>query len=257
MSFLSFLGHSLASENRLLARAVRARAVERIPADPDEQTVHGWDPPQQDSPATHRRFARHTREGVHRLLEDRETILADLPTTNRRSFLAHGLRLLLAGPVAAGSLRTAAAAATRSEDPTAGLTPVQWKLVAAVQQQLLPSEPGIPGAREVNAVGFLRLVMADPRFDASERKFIEGGVVELEQVCGSRYSKSFLELTDREQGAALRQLEQSHSGHGWLAEMLEFLMEALLGDPSHGGNPAGVGWKWLGITPGFPRPPVA
>jgi gluconate 2-dehydrogenase gamma chain len=190
---------------------------------------------------------------VHRLLEDRETILTDFPTTNRRSFLAHGLRLLLAGPVAAGSLRAAAAAAT---DPTAGLSPMQWRLVAAVQEQLLPSEPGIPGAREVNAVGFLRLVMADSRVDASERKFIEAGVVELEQVCANRYSKSFLELTGRERGAALRQLEQSHSGHGWIAEMLEFLMEALLGDPSHGGNPAGVGWKWLGITPGFPRPPV-
>lgn len=128
--------------------------------------------------------------------------------------------------------------------------------MAAVQEQLLPSEPGIPGAREVNAAGFLRLVMADPRFDASERKFIEAGVVELEEVCSSHYARSFLELTDREKSASLRQLEQSHSGHGWLAEMLEFLMEALLGDPSHGGNPAGIGWKWLGITPGFPRPPV-
>jgi gluconate 2-dehydrogenase gamma chain len=129
-------------------------------------------------------------------------------------------------------------------------------VVAAVQEQLLPSEPGIPGAREVNAVGYLRLLMGDPGFDASDREFVTGGVVELEQMCRRRYSKSFLALDGAERESALRQFEQSHRGHGWLAEMLEFLMEALLGDPSHGGNPAGIGWRWLGIQPGFPRPPV-
>ena len=179
--------------------------------------------------------------------------MADFPTTSRRGFLAHALRLLLAGPVSVSALR-AAAALPESDNPEAGLTSTQWKLVAAVQEHLLPSEPGIPGAREVNATGFLRMVMADPHFDSSDREFMERGVVELEEVCRARYSKSFLGLGSKEREAALRRLEQNHSGRGWLAEILEFMMEALLGDPSHGGNPAGIGWKWLGIQPGFPRP---
>jgi gluconate 2-dehydrogenase gamma chain len=177
-------------------------------------------------------------------------------TTNRRGFLAHALRVLLAAPVSVSALKAVAAAAPSSSEAEAGLTPTQWKVVAAVQEQLLPSESGIPGAREVHAVAYLRLLVGDPRFDASDREFITSGVVELEEACDGLYSKSFLALDSKQKEAALRQFEQSPRGHGWLAEMLEFLMEALLGDPSHGGNPAGVGWQWLGVQPGFPRPPV-
>jgi gluconate 2-dehydrogenase gamma chain len=183
--------------------------------------------------------------------------MADLLTPNRRGFLAHALRVLLAGSVSASAMRAAAAALPESDAPEAGLTSRQWKLVAAVQEHLLPSELGIPGARDVNAAGFLRLVMADSRFDPADHEFMVGGVVELEQVCGALYSKSFLELDTKQREVALRRLEQSRSGRGWLAELLEFLMEALLGDPSHGGNPAGIGWTWLGVQPGFPRPPVS
>ncbi len=182
--------------------------------------------------------------------------MGDFLEMNRRRFLAHSLRMLLVGPVAVSTLRSVAAAAACSEDPVAGLSSAQWKSVTAVQEHLLPSESGVPGAREVNAGGFLRLVMADPRFDAVDRAFIEDGVVELEDLCRKDHAKSFVELTGPQKDAALRRLEQSHSGHEWLAEMLEFLLEAVLGDPSHGGNPGGVGWKWLGIQPGFPRPPV-
>ena len=181
--------------------------------------------------------------------------MADSRTTNRRGFLADALRLLLAGPVSVSALRASAASPLESGNPDAEFGSPQWKLVAAVQEHLLPSEPGIPGARDVNAVGFLQRVLADPRFAATDREFVERGVGELEEVCGALYSKSFLRLGREQREAALRRLEQSDSGRGWLVEMLEFLMEALLGDPSHGGNPAGIGWKWLGIQPGFPRPP--
>ena len=137
-----------------------------------------------------------------------------------------------------------------------GLTPMQWKMMAAVHEQLLPSEAEIPGAREINAAGFLRLVMADPRFDSTDREYMRAGAVELEDVCRALYSKSFLALGSEHREAALRRLEQRRTGRGWLAELLEFLIEALLGDPSHGGNPDGVGWQWMEIHPAFPRPPA-
>ena len=35
-----------------------------------------------------------------------------------------------------------------------------------------------------------------------------------------------------------------------------YLLEALLADPVYGGNTDEVGWKWLGYTAGFPRPPI-
>ena len=33
-----------------------------------------------------------------------------------------------------------------------------------------------------------------------------------------------------------------------------YIFEALLSDPVYGGNPEGIGWRWLGHRPGFPRP---
>jgi hypothetical protein len=36
--------------------------------------------------------------------------------------------------------------------------------------------------------------------------------------------------------------------------MLAIILEAFFGDPVHGGNPDEVAWKWVGHTPGFPRP---
>jgi gluconate 2-dehydrogenase gamma chain len=33
-------------------------------------------------------------------------------------------------------------------------------------------------------------------------------------------------------------------------------MEALLTDPAYGGNPGGIGWRWLQHVPGYPRPPM-
>ncbi len=174
----------------------------------------------------------------------------------RRGFLATGLRLLLAGSVSTAALRAAATDLARFESPTEESPGMPWRVVEAVQEHLLPSEPGIPGARDVNATGFLRLLMTNPLLETSDRNFIEQGATEFVALCHAQFGQGFLDLKVDQRQQALRRFEQSHTGHVWLAEMLEFLMEALLGDPSHGGNPEGTGWKWLGITPGFPRPPL-
>ena len=176
----------------------------------------------------------------------------------RRGFLARLLRSLVAGSATPAALRAGALALETGKVPSQGslLSATQWRTVAAVQEHLLPSEPGIPGAREIHATGYLRLVLTDPRLDDADREFIRSGVVELDEVCGSLYAKTFTALEVEQREAALRKLETSRSGRRWLAEMLEFVLEALLGDPSHGGNPNGIGWQWLGVTPGFPRPPL-
>ena len=53
---------------------------------------------------------------------------------------------------------------------------------------------------------------------------------------------------------ALRELEKTGAGRSWITELLHYLFEALLTDPVYGGNPGGIGWKWLDHTPGFRRP---
>ena len=175
----------------------------------------------------------------------------------RRGFLVRALRAVVAGTASLPALRAAAAAlATPGTAAGGGLTAAQWAVVAAVQDHLLPSEPGAPGAREIHGLGYLRLALDDPKLDPAERELVCAGVAELDTLCRERHAKGFADLDAAQREAALRRIEQSPTGTAWLAEMLDFLMEALLGDPSHGGNPGGIGWQWLGVTPGFPRPPL-
>ncbi len=121
---------------------------------------------------------------------------------------------------------------------------------------MLPSEPGSPGAREVNAIGYLRLVLNHPSVEAHDRDLLLEGVVGLDSLSQGRFAKRFTALADPEREVILRDFEKSAIGAHWLGEMLDFLLEALLGDPIYGGNPNGIAWAWLGITPGFPRPPA-
>lgn len=180
---------------------------------------------------------------------------------HRRGFLALLLRSLVASATSVHTLRVAAVAAeaaaaapTPAPSPEAGLVGAEWKTVVAVQDHLLPAESDSPGAREIHAAGYLRLVLVDPRTDPAVLTLVRAGVIELEKICRDAHGMRFAALATDQRETALRALEASPRGREWLGEMLEFLMEALLGDPSHGGNPGGIGWKWLGIVPGFPRP---
>jgi len=132
----------------------------------------------------------------------------------------------------------------------------RWQLLAAVQDHLLPSEPGIPGAREVNALGYLRFVISDSLIDAQDRAFVLEGALWLEDRAVGLSGRSFLALDEEQKERVLREIAGSDAGENWLSTLLTYLFEALLTDPVYGGNPGGVGWKWLEHVPGFPRPPL-
>ncbi|MCW5587404.1 MAG: gluconate 2-dehydrogenase subunit 3 family protein, partial [Chromatiales bacterium] len=52
----------------------------------------------------------------------------------------------------------------------------------------------------------------------------------------------------------LRRTAASAAGENWLSTLLSYLFEALLTAPAYGGNPNGIGWRWLSYVPGFPLP---
>ena len=133
----------------------------------------------------------------------------------------------------------------------------RWALLDAVQQHLLPSEPESPGAREIQALAYLRFVVGDVKVDAEERGFILAGTAWLEDLSLQRMSASFLDLDHEAREALLRQVAASPQGENWLSTLLLYLMEALLTDSAYGGNPDGIGWRWLEHTPGYPRPSAA
>ncbi len=131
-----------------------------------------------------------------------------------------------------------------------------WRTVAAVQAHLLPTEHGAPGAQQVNALAYLHVSLRAPDFDDGAQTFLMRGAEKVEQLAQQKAGSSFIDLTHEEREAVLRSFEAMDEGTRWLAQMLGYLMEAVLGDPVYGGNPDGIGWRWLDHTPGFPRPPA-
>lgn len=168
--------------------------------------------------------------------------------TSRRNFL-----LGLAGGSLAGLFGGIAFAAgsTRLDETQ------RWQILDVVQRHLLPSEPDSPGATEIRALDYLRFVVTDPKIDAQERQFILEGVGWLEELSHQQHGDSFLALEAGVREQLLRRIATSPAGENWLSTLILYLMEALLGDPAYGGNPDGIGWRWLRHTPGFPRPTAA
>lgn len=131
-----------------------------------------------------------------------------------------------------------------------------WPVIDAVQQHLFPAEAKAPGAREINALGYLHFVVSDTTFDIDSREFITKGVGWLEDISHQMYKKSFITFDDKKREKVLRRIASSESGENWLSTLLLYIVEALLTDPVYGGNTDQIGWKWLQHVPGFPRPPV-
>ncbi len=154
----------------------------------------------------------------------------------------------------AGSLAALMPLSARSADTPAMDEQLRWSLLDAVQNHLFPSEPDAPGAREIQALKYLRFVVADTRLAEDERAFILRGPEWLEDLTREVHAMSFMVLSVQGKEEMLRRVASSGAGENWISTLQMYLCEALISDPVYGSNPGGIGWKWLGHNPGFPRP---
>ena len=131
-----------------------------------------------------------------------------------------------------------------------------WPTLDAVTRHLLPSEPDSPGAAEINALDYLRFVVSDTWIAADDREFILNGSQWLKEMSAERQGRPFTELDFEQREALLRRIAATPAGENWLSTLISYLLEALLSAPAYGGNPDGIGWRWLEYVPGFPLPAV-
>ena len=186
---------------------------------------------------------------------------------SRRRLLLRGIAAgagLYAVNLFAGEAPTQSVKAGKAEgiSPTAG---AGWGdhergTLSAVQNHLFPpgtdsSGDNVPGADEINALAYLQRALEDPAL-AEDRQFIQNGVGWLDQLSDTTYQQNFLQLDHDHREMLLRNIATSSAGENWLSLLLLYIFEALLSDPVYGGNPDGIGWRWLEHTPGFPRPPA-
>ena len=130
----------------------------------------------------------------------------------------------------------------------------RWNILNLVQNHLFPSDKDSPGAKEINAGVYLQNVLLDPKIDPEDKKFILNGIDWTEETAAELLSQSILTMNKEKIEKVLRNMAEYQWGENWLSQILIYIFEALLTDPIYGGNPDGIGWKWLGHDPGLPRP---
>ncbi len=131
----------------------------------------------------------------------------------------------------------------------------QRQTLEAVQMQLFPDDGDGPSAMEINGLAYLEWALTDAgNMDDGDGEFIIKGIGWLDGLSEQTQGDKFIKLASEQQDKVLKQISGSSTGENWMSLLLYYLMEALLLDPYYGGNPDGVGWKWLNHQPGFPIP---
>jgi gluconate 2-dehydrogenase gamma chain len=174
----------------------------------------------------------------------------------RRSFLLRGGAALATVTALAGLPYALRKELTR-EASLVLFSPQQRHTVSTVQEHLFPKGPDSPGAADINAAAYLEWAITAPGINPDTRNMIVNGIGRLQDASLGRFEVPFTGLDDEQSEQLLRYLaDRTRWGRAWLSLMLYYILEALLSDPAYGGNPDGIGWRWLQHQPGFPRPPA-
>ena len=166
--------------------------------------------------------------------------------TTRRDFLADLTRSTAAGALAVQfPMLTTLAACGGGDDAEsfARLTPAEARTMRAFAAQILPSEPGLPGAEEAGVVYFVDRAFGDPFF-ADAVPVIRAGLAELDthaRAAGAR--EGFSSLGHADQLAILRGIAKGP----FFTSARTLVLTGAFADSSHGGNRGGAGLTIMGM----------
>jgi len=147
--------------------------------------------------------------------------------------------------------------------PLKNLTALEYRTLGAAQDRLLPSEgPASPGARDVNAIGYLDAVFASGEISKETIALVKWGATVLNHRARNRFNaEEYAVLTSAERDGPINAFVKyrndptnGRASINWIRKMLSLTLEAFFGDPVHGGNPEEIAWKWANYTPPAIRP---
>ena len=164
------------------------------------------------------------------------------------------------GLMAGMSFSAAVLAKNKSSESLSQTSDEPWLTISEVQEHLFPRTAThntlfSPGAKDINAIGYLQTMLHLPSANKEEADFIIKGVGWLNGVANNQTGKSFITLNDKQREQVLKKISASEAGENWLSTLIRYIFEALLADPVYGGNKKQLGWQWLKHQAGYPRPP--
>jgi len=158
-----------------------------------------------------------------------------------------------AGATAVISMGNVSFAASEQNFQTA-VTAEPWLTLNSVLMHLMPESASGPSADDIRAAHYLYNLVYQQPTPKDEIDFIFKGVGWLNGYSQGKTQQNFPQLQTSEKETMLRAISGSTAGENWISMLIGNLFEAMLSPPSYGGNPNGIGWKWLQHQAGFPLP---
>jgi len=130
-------------------------------------------------------------------------------------------------------------------------TPMQT--LRLLQQDLFPyaKELGIETAP------YMQIVFHHSRISDADKTFLKNGVKWLNEEAISKHKKEYTKLSLAQREEVLVDVSKTEWGESFVYDVMNYLFEAMLGDPIYGGNNQETGWQWLNFQGGKPRPQKA
>lgn len=137
--------------------------------------------------------------------------------------------------------------------PAALFSDDERRTLGAVLDTFWPPGADVPSMADVGGAAYVEAVLASKDVDPREAPATKAGFARLHAVSASRGAARFEALAPVDRDSVLRTVAQEEAGGPFVAMLLAYAMEALFGDPIHGGNRGGAGWQWARYEPATPR----
>lgn len=137
--------------------------------------------------------------------------------------------------------------------PARLFTDDERRTLVAVQDTFWPPGPDVPSLAAVGGYEYVEAVLGARDVDPREGPAAKAGFARLDAVSAAGGVPRFHQLSPADRDTVLRTVAQEEAGAPFVAMVLTYTLEALFGDPIHGGNRGGGGWTWAKYEPATPR----
>lgn len=129
----------------------------------------------------------------------------------------------------------------------------QMSVLKSVLNILFPDDGNGPSIQSLNTINYILWVLRDSGASQKNKNYLIEGVDWADETALEKSGRNYLDLDQSERERAIKYYTETAYGKEWCSIMLTLILESLVLDPIYGGNSNEAGWKWLEITPGFPR----
>ena len=157
-------------------------------------------------------------------------------------------RKFLEAALVAAAASGASVACTRSTSPWRFLTEDEGKTLAAACDQIIPPDEA-PGAEWAGVVNYIDRQLCGPLRQL--RESYRWGIAAVNKSSRLLYGSDFAVLPNTKQFELLTKMEEGHAppeATEFFGLLVDHTMQGFYGDPRHGGNRGGAGWKVVGLA---------